>query len=144
MNEVELVRLHGGKFVQSFVIAAQKAGLSEKWTAISLNSMFHRGFMKDVDTHVRRLKMCQDRDNPIITKEFLGDMKASINEDGHYKYSGVGKTAGIETWAILAKYATDEVIEKFYDLLKNKDKSMRETKRILSEDYSFNFTDYEV
>lgn len=141
---VEQIQSNANSLANSFIRKGRKAGLSEDWLAISLNSMYNRGFMKDMDTHIRRLVLCQNRDNDMITKEFLGDGRASKKDNGSYFYSGTGKTAGIETWAILAKCATDEQISRFCSMLKEDKVSMRTVKNRFRENFGIDFLTVKV
>ena len=126
--------------VDAFIAEANKIGLVEPFLSRAVNSIFYRGFTKNIDVHVRRLKIIQDRDNYIINKDFIGDKLAGKATNGHFSYSGIGKTAGIETWAVLAKVATDDQIGEFYTLLKVDKLSMQKAKQTLHTRYGIDFS----
>ena len=117
-----------------------RSNLTEEWCLIATATRRYRGVFKNNVGYVHYLEIIQDRDNDLIRRDMLGDRDASeSDEDGNVRYSRIGKTSGLKTYAILSRFASDEAIEEFYYLLKELGCGMLSVKNDISTKYGIDF-----
>ena len=117
------------------------SNLNYEYKMVALSVAHYRGMIGDIKTFISMLTIIQNRNHDRIKKDIRSDKFASEKDDsGNFIYTGVGKSAGLKTYAILSKYASDEAIDWFYFVLKDMDKSMKEVKAIMLAKYNIDFT----
>lgn len=145
MNKIQEELNNHNQLLNSYIRKSSQIGLNEEWQLIALRFLMYRGAMSDVDVHLRRFKICQDRDNVLIKRDISGDRRSAYKDESTYTYSGIGKTCGLGTLAILSKYASDEQISYFYDHIKGSEKiSMRKMKDKFLNDFGIDLTSTKV
>jgi len=124
-NVVERQRAFYANDIDKFYAKLDGSKLTDEFKLIATATRVHRGKMKDVNHFIKMLEIIQTRDNSLIRRDLMKDKAAShVDDNGNFTYSGIGKTAGLKTYAILSMDATDEQIVWFYRALKRLKKPM--------------------
>lgn len=140
MDKLRKQREYYQKQLEDFETTLVFSELSEEYSMIAMATMVHRGRMKDVNHFIKMLQIIQDRDSDLIRKDLLGDKKASEkDENGNFIYTGIGKTAGLKTYAVLSMDADDEQIEWFFTALKKLKKPMVEIQNKMLKRWDIDF-----
>ncbi len=139
-NVVERQRDFYHRDLDKFYGSLDGSKLSDEFKLIATATRVHRGKMKDVEHFIKMLEIIQGRNNDLIRKDLMKDKAAShIDENGNFTYSGIGKTAGLKTYAILSMDATDEQIKWFYRALKTLKKPMAQIIVKMESRYGLDF-----
>ncbi len=139
-NVIERQRDFYAKDIDKFYGLLDGSKLTDEFKLIATATRVHRGKMKDIPHFIRMLEIIQTRDNALIRRDLMKDKAAShVDDNGSFTYSGIGKTAGLKTYAILSMDVTDEQIEWFYRALKRLKKPMAQIIDKVEVRYGLNF-----
>ncbi len=145
-EEMVLKQRHNRQLLMDkFYSEIDNTKLSPRAKMIATAIVVNRGVHNDLGHLFVEVRAVDERNHPLILKALGDDIHSATKENvTQAHWSGLGKTNGIEVYAVLSKYASTPIMDRFFELrtMKTPDKkksvfTMKQVTKRLLEEFGF-------